>query len=290
MNSSVHLGGSPLEEESRAADPRLAFAPKGTLPPKYMMSRRGGYEPEKVVVSKLNFSAVAGDQKQPVVVEIYFSEKNRARVAAEALRKLQAMGEPLGPQHLSVEHVKAAMQDAYQVHGLSAANAPHAATGPSENMSYLAPASKYEAADFLADTPEQQATVDGQRLEYLNAQAVTFLVDGIMSEKLLLQRYHRDMGGAIHVLRHPSRPAQALQKGVQLNFQRFDDIGRDSQQNKYTGLMGNRLTSNSAQQTKPLNPTWTDALTDTTTQSPQWGEINQADYLIRDARAQLQGK
>ena len=92
--------------------------------------------------------------------------------------------------------------------------------------------------DFgLADPGNLNAT----ELERLNNFTARFLLDGIISEKALIGRYHKDLGGAIHVLEYPSRPGPELRRGHQLVDNYYNDIGNDASQPQYSGLQGNNL-------------------------------------------------
>lgn len=218
-------------------DPRLAVLPKGTLPPRHMTGRDSGkYRPEAVYVPGLEFSAPIRNSQGGVAKEFYAPE-NRKRLVDVVVAKLNELGIALKADQVPAVQVDNAMKEGYTIYGMSPTNAPQAAVGPSESMSYLAPASKYHM-DFGQGNPESRHAAE---LGQLNVFAARFLLDGILSERALIGRYHSDLSGAIHVLSYPTRPGPDMRRGHQLNLPYYDDISRDASQSKYTGLQGNNL-------------------------------------------------
>jgi len=270
--------GERFEMVANSADPKLAYAPKGTLAPRYMTSRSTaaaavkpeaanpnpgfGYEPhgQEFLWNFANRNLVA--DKRGNVTSKFFSPVNRKLIVDSVMKLLQEKhGSKLTSQHITEQMADGAMQRAYEIFGETPENAPHAMVGPSESMSYLAPLEKYGQAGFSnivnPSGPFSTEFQDSALVAKMNLCAAHLIRDGIVGETALLNRYHSDLGGAIHVLEYPSRPGPQFQKGNQIVFSQFDDIHipakpldaqsyAQSYDSHYTGIAGNGATNRPA--------------------------------------------
>ena len=64
-------------------------------------------------------------------------------------------------------------------------------------------------------------------LEELNALAARTLKEQIVSERMLLTRYHQELSGAVHVLEYPQLPPEDMHKKHPLLFRDFNDISSE---------------------------------------------------------------
>lgn len=238
--------GKRFDVVADSADPKMAYAPKGTLKLRPMTSRAGGYNPDAVnpnrgygyephgsdFLHNNTGRSYARDKKGPIVQQ-FFSPENKKLITDAVMKSLQEKtGSKLTTQNVPGYMVDMAMRKAFEIFGDTAENAPHAQVGPSESMPWLAPPEKYgDGVKFNVGLYTDDS------IAKMNMVAARLLKENIVSEKALLSRYHADLGGAIHVLEYPSRPGPELRRGNQINFSYYEDISSAP----YSGISGNKL-------------------------------------------------
>jgi hypothetical protein len=214
--------GAHYELDSASFDPRLASMPKGTLPLRHMTSRQAGqYNPEKVQTydTRKNLWDIRGPQ--PSVSSNFYTPANRLAIVNAVVNVLNKNGKgSITADQLPASLVDESMRRSFEVFGQTSANAPAARTGPSESLPWRAKKSKYQ--DDWHSTGVAGAREDD--ITTLNKMAARRLKEQIVSERALLSRYQRDLGGAIHVLEYPKLPPEDQSRHHALIFRDYDDI------------------------------------------------------------------
>ena len=179
---------------AEAPNEKLANLPKGTLPTRTMTSRQGGYDPFSVRIdNKPNWSAQ--QQQKPSHLQTFYSAQNKQQIVKAVLKAVNKNREhQLKAHHIPSQMVTESMRFAFEAFGKTVDNASGVMVGPSASLPWQAPAEKFAL---------KQPPVN---MERMNQYAIRRLQEQIMSERSLLSRYHRDLGGAVHVLDYPHLP------------------------------------------------------------------------------------
>lgn len=219
--------------EAKSPDPRLSSMPKGTLPLRHMTSRDQGYNPEQVHTYDTRRHKLWDlRQPSPSVHALYFTAQNRMSIVQAVVDSLNTNSKHfITADLLPSSLVDESMRRSFEVFGQTISNAPQARTGPSESLPWMARKSKYQ--DDYHSNGRQQAHEDD--LMRLNKLAARRLKEQIVSERALLSRYQRDLGGAIHVMEYPQLPPEDQSRRHALIFRDFDSISSKPHQGQMRG-------------------------------------------------------
>lgn len=223
-NARVHGGhGSRFEVLANSANPAFANMPKGTLPMRYASRRCNGYRPEDVWVRDTRRGQLM-DIHQPKIslAQQFYTPENRKVIVESvvaSLNKNDNGGNVVDASQIPSTVVTESLNRSYEIFGHTPENAPAARVGPSESLPWLAPPQKYQD-----DYHENLAECHENDLYRLNSFAARRLKEQIISERMLLSRFHRDLGGAIHVLDYPQLPPVSQSRHHELMSPYYNDI------------------------------------------------------------------
>ena len=204
MNHRSQDGHGYKFEQPPSFDKSLAEMPKGTLPMRTTSSRSNGYNPERVVIQKL----FKNKPVTPVKPTLRYGPALKSKLIKDAIQGL-GLREIQVPDDLVVS----SLNKAYEVFG-EVANGMK--VGPSASQREFPP-------NNLHNLP---VCKDGD-WHRLQRHATRLLRESIVSQQLLLQRYHQELEGNVTVLPYPHQRAHAMSKGnPEMVFTRYNTIGK----------------------------------------------------------------